>query len=78
MQVSAVSQRSSTDGRHTWLAGAKPQDCVQHAELDGSQRAFGASLHSLVQHADPFGPASHSSPGSRMPFPHCSVLSVAR
>lgn len=75
-QVSAWSHRGS------WLAlQTNPEDwswhwSVQHPWVEGSQTDPEVRVHSVEQHWDPLGPASHSSPGSLIPFPHCCSLRV--
>lgn len=72
LHVSAVSQRGSTAGRQTCVAGARRQDDVQQAELDGSQTEPDVNLQVVgLQQLDCWPPGSQSSPGSTMPLPHC-------
>lgn len=77
VHVSAVSQRASLAGRHTWVLGAKLHWSVQHALLSGSHTALFLNLHvcaSQQVELEP-KPGSQSSPDSTMPLPHiCSVI----
>lgn len=70
MHVSAVSQRVSTAGRQTVEAEANWQVPVQQADVEGSHCDPEVSLQSLPQQVELVVPASHSSPGSKIPLPH--------
>lgn len=75
-QVSTRSQRESTAARQTVPFEATWHCEVQQSELRGSQTAPGANrqVEASQQGSSTFCPGSHSSPSSRMPFPHdCSL-----
>lgn len=71
VQYSAMSHCSFTAGRHSCDVGANWQDDVQHEDVPGSHTAPWRSRHvSRSQQSESASPGSHSSPGSKMPFPH--------
>lgn len=72
VHVSAMSHVADTAGRHTVEFEAKRHEEVQHSALDGSHCAPDLSLHvdESQQAEERPAPGSHSSPGSRIPFPH--------
>lgn len=76
VHVSAMSHVSVIAGRQTWPDGAYVQVEEQQVFVAGSHWAPARSLHvdeSQQSEVAPW-PGSHSSPGSRIPFPHCCRL----